>query len=255
MCQLLGMNCNTPTDVTFSFSGFAQRGGVTDHHSDGWGIAFFEGHGVRHFVDHQSASQSPIADLIRRYPIQSRNVIAHIRKATQGVVSLENCHPFVRELWGRYWVFAHNGNLANYAPRLHGNFKPVGETDSELAFCWLMQELAKSHASVPSVAELSLTLAELVPQIAQHGTFNFLLSNGQALWAHASTSLHYVLRRHPFTQATLSDEGVRVNFADVTRETDRVALVVTAPLTSDEQWTAFQPGRVYTFEDGDLNRL
>jgi len=40
MCQLLGMNCNTPTDVTFSFSGFAQRGGVTDHHADGWGIAF-----------------------------------------------------------------------------------------------------------------------------------------------------------------------------------------------------------------------
>ena len=25
MCQLLGMNCNTPTDVTFSFTGFAQR--------------------------------------------------------------------------------------------------------------------------------------------------------------------------------------------------------------------------------------
>ena len=146
MCQLLGMNCNTPTDVTFSFSGFAQRGGITDHHSDGWGIAFFEGHGVRHFVDHQSASQSPIADLIRRYPIQSRNVIAHIRKATQGVVSLENCHPFVRELWGRYWVFAHNGNLENYAPRMHGNFKPVGQTDSELAFCWLMQELASQCA-------------------------------------------------------------------------------------------------------------
>jgi hypothetical protein len=30
MCQLLGMNCNTPTDVTFSFTGFAQRGGRTD---------------------------------------------------------------------------------------------------------------------------------------------------------------------------------------------------------------------------------
>ena len=42
MCQLLGMNCNTPTDITFSFEGFAKRGGMTDHHSDGWGIAFFE---------------------------------------------------------------------------------------------------------------------------------------------------------------------------------------------------------------------
>jgi len=257
MCQLLGMNCNTPTDVTFSFAGFAQRGGRTDLHADGWGIAFFEGgeddRGLRHFVDHQPACDSPVAELIRRYPIKSRNVIAHIRKATQGRVALENCHPFVRELWGRYWVFAHNGNLADYAPRLHGNFKPVGQTDSERAFCWLMQELAKSHANVPTVAELSLTLSELVPQIAAHGTFNFLLSNGQALWAHASTSLHYVLRRHPFTQATLSDEDVSVNFAELTRPTDRVALVVTAPLTTDEQWTPLQPGQMYTFADGDLN--
>jgi len=38
------MNCNTATDVAFSFTGFAQRGGRTDHHADGWGIAFFEGH-------------------------------------------------------------------------------------------------------------------------------------------------------------------------------------------------------------------
>lgn len=42
MCQLLGMNCNTPTDIGFSFTGFRQRGGLTDHHEDGFGIAFFE---------------------------------------------------------------------------------------------------------------------------------------------------------------------------------------------------------------------
>ncbi|HQD48942.1 class II glutamine amidotransferase, partial [Ottowia sp.] len=106
MCQLLGMNCNTPTDVTFSFAGFAQRGGRTDHHADGWGIAFFEGRGVRLFVDPGAAAESPVAELIRRYPIKSRLVISHIRKATVGQVMLQNCHPFVRELWGRYWVFA-----------------------------------------------------------------------------------------------------------------------------------------------------
>jgi glutamine amidotransferase len=252
MCQLLGMNCNTPTDATFSFSGFSQRGGMTDHHSDGWGIAFFEGAGVRHFVDHQEASRSPVAELIRRYPIKSQNVIAHIRKATQGVVSLENCHPFVRELWGRYWVFAHNGHLENFNPRLHGHFHPVGQTDSERAFCWLMQELSKSHASVPSVEELTLTLRELVPSISKHGTFNFLLSNGQALWAHASTNLHYVLRQFPFKTATLKDEDMQVNFAEQTKPTDRVAVVVTAPLTLDEPWTAFVPGELMVFRDGAL---
>ena len=152
MCQLLGMNCNTPTDVTFSFTGFTQRAGHTGDHSDGWGIAFFEDKGVRHFVDHQRALDSPVADLIRRYPIRSCNVISHIRKATQGAVALQNCHPFVRELWGRYWVFAHNGDLKDFRPTLHGSFHPVGATDSEHAFCWIMQELAKSHAQVPSMA-------------------------------------------------------------------------------------------------------
>ena len=269
MCQLLGMNCNAPTDVTFSFRGFAQRGGNTGEHADGWGIAFFEGDGdatsegggddkgLRHFVDHQAACNSPVADLISRYPIKSRNVISHIRKATQGRVALENCHPFVRELWGRYWVFAHNGDLKNFLPRLHAGFRPVGSTDSELAFCWIMQELAKSHASVPTIAELSITLRELGTQIAPHGTFNFLLSNGLALWAHASTridspGLYYVERRHPFAHATLSDEDVSVNFADHTRPTDRVAVVVSAPLTTNEIWTAFAPGELKVFKAGAL---
>ncbi|WP_066705076.1 class II glutamine amidotransferase [Curvibacter delicatus] len=250
MCQLLGMNCNVPTDVMFSFAGFAERGGRTDPHGDGWGIAFFEDKGLRHFVDHQSACASPVAELIRHYPIKSRNVISHIRKATQGAVTLENCHPFVRELWGRYWVFAHNGDLKNFAPRLHGSFHPVGNTDSEQAFCWLLQELAKSHADVPSVAELTLTLRELAPQIAKHGTFNFLLSNGEALWAHASTQLWHVVRQHPFGSATLRDEDLSVNFAEHAAPGDRVAVVVTAPLTTDEVWTPFAPGELRVFVDG-----
>src|SRR5487761_2611285 len=175
MCQLLGMNCNVPTDICFSFSGFHKRGGETDVHRDGWGIAFFEGKGVRIFVDPQPSAHSPVAEFVRNYPIRSLNVIAHIRKATQGRVALENTHPFVRELWGRYWVFAHNGDLKRYAPRLHGAFHPVGDTDSERAFCWLMQELAKAHASVPPIAELTATLRELAPAAAAHGSFNFLL--------------------------------------------------------------------------------
>ena len=46
-----------------------------------------------------------------------------------------------------------------------GSFKPVGSTDSERAFCWIMQELAKSHAGESSVAELTLTLRELACEI------------------------------------------------------------------------------------------
>ena len=247
MCQLLGMNANTPTDVMFSFTGFSTR---AEEHKDGFGIAFFEGPGVRLLVDAQSARTSPVAEMVRRFPIKSRAIVAHIRKATQGRVALQNTHPFVRELWGRDWIFAHNGDLPDYRPRLHGAFQPVGETDSERAFCWLMQEFAKAHAGVPPVLELTTTLRELVPVIAAHGTFNFMLSNGEALWAHCSTRLHHIVRQHPFRRASLQDEDVTVDFAEVTSPRDRVAVVVTEPLTRDETWTAFAPGEIVAFVDG-----
>ena len=250
MCQLLALNCATPTDASFSFTGFCQRGGKTDHHADGWGIAFFEGRGLRLFVDQDNAADSQMAAFLRSYPLKSQNIIAHVRKATVGQVCLENAHPFTRELWGRHWVFAHNGDLKDYHPKLHGAFRPVGGTDSERAFCWLMQELAKSHASVPDVQELTRTLRELIPQITPYGTFNCLLSNGEAMWAHCSTRLHYLVRQHPFSQATLMDEDWTLNFADVAQPGDRAAVIVTQPLTRDEQWTAFAPGELKVFVDG-----
>ncbi|MGS0740390.1 class II glutamine amidotransferase [Glaciimonas sp. GG7] len=253
MCQLLGMNCNVPTDIVFSFTGFATRGGHTDNHSDGWGIAFFEGNGVRHFVDYQAAVASPVAELIRRCPIKSKNVIAHIRKATQGQVTLENCHPFVRELWGHYWVFAHNGDLKEFAPTLHGAFHPVGNTDSELAFCYILQELRGRFGDVlPSTAQLTVALRELTHQIAQHGTFNMLLSDGSALFAHCSTNLYYLIRQHPFAEARLSDEEVTVDFSQVTTPKDRVAVIVTAPLTTNELWTQFGAGELKVFVEGEV---
>jgi len=156
----------------------------------------------------------------------------------------------VRELWGRYWVFAHNGDLKDFAPRLHGQFRPVGDTDSERAFCWLMQELAKAHAAVPTVDELTRTLAELLPVPARHGTFNCLLSNGQALWAHCSTHLHWLVRAHPFGAAHLADEDLSVDFGPVTTPQDRVALVATQPLTLGEPWAAMAPGELRVFVEG-----
>jgi len=127
----------------------------------------------------------------------------------------------------------------------------VGDTDSERAFCWLMQELSKAHAGVPTVGELSATLRELVPQLARHGTFNMLLSNGQALWAHGTTKLYWLQRRPPFAEARLRDEDLSIDFAQVTTPNDRVVVVATEPLTAEEPWCAFAPGELQVFVDGE----
>jgi glutamine amidotransferase len=251
MCQLLGMNCNVPTDICFSFTGFQQRGGGTDVHADGWGIAFFEGNGVRLFLDPLPSAQSPIAELVAKYPIRSLNVIAHIRKATQGVVTLENTHPFMRELWGRYWVFAHNGNLPEFQPELDGSFMTVGNTDSERIFCWLLQSLRQRFGDTPPTQDkLFATLHELIYPLSGMGIFNFMLSNGACLFAHCSTELSYLLRRAPFKMAHLKDDDVMVDFSEMTMPDDRAAIIATQPLTDNEPWVTMQPGSLWMFHEG-----
>ena len=138
MCELLGMNCNVPTDIRFSFSGLIQRGGRTDQHRDGWGIAFYEGRRCRSFHDPMPGSESEIANLVQTHSVKSKHVISHIRKATHGRVCLENTHPFSRELWGRSWTFAHNGRLKGVKRLPLEFYRPIGTTDSEHAFCWLL---------------------------------------------------------------------------------------------------------------------
>lgn len=251
MCQLLGMNCNVPTDICFSFTGFQARGGLTDHHRDGWGIAFFEGKGVRLFLDPRASAESPVAELVRRYPIRSLNVIAHIRKATQGETGLDNTHPFQRELWGHYWIFAHNGNLTDYSPTLGGRFRPVGSTDSERAFCHIMQTLAAQHPdSMPDAHALHASLRALAIEIGRHGEFNFMLSNGERLFAHCASRLAYIVRQAPFAVAHLSDQDVAVDFAQLTTPADRVAVISTTPLTDNETWHPIAPGTLLSFRHG-----
>lgn len=213
MCQLLGMNCATPTDFNFSFSGFRLRGGVTDKHSDGFGLSFYQGRGLRTFVDTLPAASSPLADMVSRFPIKTLNMIAHIRYATQGETCLANVHPFQRELWGCYFSFCHNGDIPKFSLKksdkkeedeeeeakgdnnsdclpLLGKatvdniiYTPVGDTDSEAVFCAILNALKAEFDSPPPLSVLYSRLQEICFEIVDGeedtSIFNFLLACGQ----------------------------------------------------------------------------
>ncbi|MDX8411607.1 MAG: class II glutamine amidotransferase [Mariprofundaceae bacterium] len=256
MCQLLGMNCNVPTDMVFSFEGLRARSGVTDHHSDGWGVGFFEGAGCRLFLDTKAAVDSPVADLLRRYPIRTLNGIAHIRKATIGEVVLENTHPFLREIWGQYWLFAHNGDLKDFTTDGLHRFQPVGGTDSERAFCLMLERLhLRFPDGRPGLAELIKAIRQITADVAGHGTFNYLLSNGEWMMAHCATALHYIVRKAPFGPAHLIDQDVSIDFYEVTTPDDIVAVVATQPLTDNEIWIPITSGETVLFQHGQAISL
>jgi glutamine amidotransferase len=252
MCELLGMSASVPTDICFSFAGLVRRGGQTGPHRDGWGIAFYDGKGCRTFHDPSPSAQSPIADLLRGYPIKSEVVISHIRRANRGRVALENTHPFVRELWGRNWTFAHNGQLRGIKAFPLSAYRPIGTTDSEHAFCWMLGRLRESWATPPTDRRLRDAIEDMARQIAECGVFNMLLSNGRSLYCHRSTNLTWLTRRAPFRAATLLDADLTVDFAEHTRPDDIVTIVATRPLTRDEEWTAFPKSRLAEFRGGEL---
>jgi glutamine amidotransferase len=253
MCELLGMECNVPTDIAFSFSGLRQRGGRTAQHADGWGLALYEGRRARLFLEPSPAAESPLARFVAENPIRTLLAIGHIRKKTRGPRSLANTHPFARELWGRDWVFAHNGTVKGASSLKLGRYVPMGTTDSERAYCHLLEALRSGfRAGPPAPAELSDAVAQLGRRIGTKGTFNFLLGDGERLYARCATKLCHILRRAPFGQARLADDDVTIDFAPVTTTRDRVAVVSTVPLTTNETWIHGEPGTMWVFDRGRL---
>lgn len=91
--------------------------------------------------------------------------------------------------------------------------------------------------------------------------FNFLLGCGQytmfafswpgsrpgsSVW----NGLHYLVRYPPFSKAKLKDIDYAVDFNDTNGEDDRVAIIATKPLTTNENWKEFKRGQLLMFDFG-----
>jgi len=252
MCELLGLSANVPTDIRFSFTGLAHRGGRTGPHRDGWGIGFYDGRGCRLFHDPEPSVDSEVAKLLQRYPIKSKIIISHIRQANRGRVCLVNTHPFARELWGSTWVFAHNGQLKGIKKFPLGFYRPVGTTDSEHAFCWLLDQVRRRFQERPGrPTQLWNFLKELAKELQALGIFNFFLSDSYHLYAHCSTKLCWITRRAPFGEARLIDAEMTVDFSHETTPHDVVTVIAYRALTENEHWHPMGHGAFAIFHDGE----
>ena len=259
MCQLLAMNSKKPADIRFSLTGFRRRGGLTDDHIDGFGVAYFEPTGLRHYCDDRAAMESPIAELVSNLRIKATNTIVHIRQSDDSLLS--NAHPFVREIWGEPWVFSHNGKMTiqdvdDSDPIKQGiasHYCPVGDTDSEFAFCYLLNQLKDTFEHKPNADTLYAFLTEQCSFLANYGLFNCLLSNGDWLLSYATTLLFYVTRQAPFGSATLIDADVTMDFSQVNDADDVMTVVATTPLTQDEHWQQLAVNECLIFKDGKID--
>ncbi len=202
MCELLGMAARYPATLTSSLERFAKHGGEEGPHADGWGLVYFdtESFDVRRIREPERAASSPWLPFIRSQQRPARLALAHIRKATVGQPYLANTQPFQRELGGRVHVFAHNGDLDEIDQRWRHHlrdYRPVGDTDSEVAFCALMSRLkpfwdgaCDRGRGAPAVDERRCVVESFAAELRRYGPANFLYSDGELLFAHGHRRRH-----------------------------------------------------------------
>ena len=110
MCELVGISCNKETNISFSFK-ILQEHSTRNYH--GWGYAYYRKNKWTVEKEPIMAMTSEKVGKIITNPqmFEGKLFISHIRYASVGKQTVENTHPFKRELFDKTWVFAHNGHL------------------------------------------------------------------------------------------------------------------------------------------------
>ena len=152
MCELMAISFETPASASFALQKFGDRG---DCNPDGWGIGWYPDHSAALVKEPVPWLTSPLARFLSDDPgLVSRTYLVHVRdKTIGGAPSHADTHPFARSMGGRDYLFAHNGTLDDRVWNLPiGTHQPVGETDSEQFFCYLLGKIEDRGVALDSEA-------------------------------------------------------------------------------------------------------
>lgn len=259
MCEIFAVSSRYPTKITFTFDEFRRHGCDTGPHCDGWGVSYIQDSVATVYKEPEPAAFSDkMAGLLDAHEPASL-LISHIRKATQGKVSLENTQPYIKELNGQQQVFVHNGNLIGIREQLKlSNYFPKGETDSEYAFCYLLDQL-KAHAdkadnSAISLQDKAAVIESVFNSFAQMGPANFVYTDGQHLFAFGNRrkqangkieapGLHYLIRK------CQKEDNVELSGVNLQTEKQSIVLIASVPL-SNEDWKPFTENQLMVIKNG-----
>jgi len=235
MCQLMGFCSENPVGFSAAFREFRKRAETNPH---AWGIALWSGVdecGPLVIRDPRRADKSKVAGLLANNVIPGKILVAHIRYGTtrgpESLRTVTNAHPFVANIDGRDWAFAHNGFVRIEANAWHRH-RPHGTTDSEKVFSLLVEKFRGMLGREGKIRAIK----ETVKECAGKGKLNFLLSDGEHLFFFSNMN-----------------EGLFYREMVSGKKSGRVTLVATKPIGKGS-WKACEPGVVYTAKDGRVVR-
>lgn len=247
MCRLFGVIADSPVSVEDPIlKGIKPFIGLSHKHNDGWGIGYIDGLSDFKSVRIEKAPYPAYRD--KRFSalakeIKSSLIIAHLREAKHGEVSLNNTHPFYRQ----GWIFAHNGSMEQFR-EIEKEIEDInfeGETDSERYFYLILKHI-RQQGSVKQGIRSAIRWLE---DNCIEGGKNFLMSNGKQLYAYRyGRDLSYAIRKVPFAIENYSGDSGNGHKPAIVPVNSKMVMITSEPLTS-ENWREVPEGHMVTVDE------
>lgn len=228
MCELLGISAKRPIEARRYLREFYTH---SVRHPHGWGL-MREKNGLAEIIkEPECASRSAIIDDIINGTEPQKILLAHIRLATVGGMSVDNCHPYTGvDNSGRRWILIHNGTI--YSGNKLSKYLETqkGDTDSERIFMYLIDEInnaIKENGGAISWEQRCAVLDKIVTELSPRNKLNLLIYDGGFLYAHKN------MRETLFYKQ--DSDGI---------------VISTTPL-DNEEWTKVPKTRLLAFRDGE----
>ncbi len=165
--------------------------------------------------------------------------------------------PFRRSFGGYDWLFLHNGELDPVAlrelyPDPSGSLEPVGKTDSELAFCFLLAKFVESSAKALTDVDGDLLLSWM-EELDGLGSADFVISDGRSMAVYHGKNSRYNLYTHRVLPSekppVFGSDSICLDLEDP-RDSLRTVFMVTSFEFNETPFTLMEPGRLIIIRRG-----
>lgn len=228
MCEIFCFSAKAPKQINSLLEGFYSH---SDEHPHGWGLADLSSEEYLIKKEPVRASDSSLLKDILSRPVSGKTVFAHIRLATVGELSYENCHPFVKkDNNNRSWILMHNGTLFNFPQGdKYGNIQK-GNTDSERILFYIIDKINELEADGPaSLKERFDLINKLLSKLANGNKLNIMIYDGELVYVHSNIKegIYYLIK-------------------------DSELIIASSPVNDDENWKEIEINTVFGIADGNV---
>ncbi len=251
MTQLLALSVESAISPSFRLKALTRDEPPGAENPFGWGVAWYPSSGQAAMIikDPTSVGKNALTNVLSDWERFASTVfVAHLRGAAKRT-QVQDTHPFSRTWAGRDWVLAHNGDLRHgFREQLplskDSPFEPIGRTDSEHLFCWLLEQFRNS-GFYTLAAVTREAWSRWLSRINALGTLNLILTDGVDVFAYSDAfgyrPLWHTRRAPPNPMLRYSGPEVEIVLGSAL-DVNRTSVVISTSRLSDDGWWQLQPG-------------